>query len=241
MSDMELQEHLVTLAQVPALVVAAEPPAAAAERGTVLVLHGLTASKETQRTEAHSLAERGYLAVAIDAVGHGARRYRDFEARFSAEHGERSFFDVVQRTADELPSVLDALARLGWTRPGCIGACGFSMGGFILLGAMSSRCAFDAVATVVASPRWLHVPESPHERLDRFFPTPLLMQTAGDDLVVSPSAARELHGALTPRYDSAPERLRYVEYPGEDHMVSEPTWRLAWNEILTWFARFLRG
>lgn len=241
MSSTKLREYLVTLAEMPALAVAAEAPAAAAKRGTVLVLHGLTGSKETQRTEAHALAERGYLAVAIDAVGHGARRYSDFDDRFSPERAEHSFFDVVQRTADELPSVLDALARLGWTRPGRVGACGISMGGFILFGAMSSHSAFNAVATVVASPRWLHVADSPHERLDRFFPTPLLIQTAGNDPVVSPSGARELYEKLMPRYASAPERLHYIEYPDEGHMLSEPAWRLAWAEVLDWFGRFLNG
>jgi len=241
MSGAELQEHLITLAEVPALVASIGAPTAAAERGTVLVLHGLTASKEVQRTEAHSLAAQGYLAVTIDAVGHGARHYHDFDDRFSPERGERSFFEVVQRTADELPSVLEALDQRGWTRPGRLGAFGFSMGGFILFGAMSSHCAFDAAATVVASPRWLHVPESPHERLDRFFPTPLLLQTAELDTTVPPSDARDLHQALMRRYASAPERLRYVEYPGEHHMLSEPAWRLSWAEVLDWFERFLKG
>jgi len=105
----ELRAQQIALADVPALVAAAGPPAAAAERGTVLRLHGLTASKDIQRTEAHSLAAQGYVAVTIDAVGHGARRYHDFDDRFSGNRGERSFFDVVQRTADELPGVLEAL------------------------------------------------------------------------------------------------------------------------------------
>jgi uncharacterized protein len=241
MSTADHREQVISLAGVPALAVASGAPGAAAERGTILLLHGLTAAKEVQRTEASSLADHGYLAVTIDAVGHGARRYADFDARFADDRGEASFFEVVRRTAEEIPAVLAALTDLGWTRPGRVGACGISMGGFILFGAITARCALDAVATIVASPRWLHGPTSPHAELDRFFPTPLLMQTGAHDPVVPPADAHDLHEALAPRYASAPDRLRYLEHAGEAHMFSERAWRRAWGEVPTWFDRHLGG
>lgn len=236
----ELHEQLITLAGVPALVASIEDPSETAGRGTVLLLHGLTGTKEVQRTEAHALAHHGYLAVTLDAVGHGSRRYPDFDERFAAD-GDRSFFEIVQRTADELPAVIAALAGLGWARPGQLGACGISMGGFILFGAVSAGCAIDVAATIVASPRWRHVPESPHQQLERYFPTPLLMQTGSADLTVSPDGARDLHRELLSRYASVPERLRYLEHEGEGHMFSPPAWHRAWDEVLAWFGRFLRG
>jgi uncharacterized protein len=239
MAGAEPQERTITLAGVPALVAFADDPARSADRGTVLLLHGLTAAKELQRSEAHSLARRGYLAVTLDAVGHGARRDPDFEARFTPDRAERSFFELVQRGADELPGVVDALAGLGWAQAGRVGACGISMGGITLFGAITARCTLDAVVTIVASPRWSQVAPSPHEQLDRYAPTPLFMQTASDDATVSPAAARELHRALVPRYAAAPERLRYLEHAGEGHMFSAAAWQLAWDETLTWFDRFL--
>jgi dienelactone hydrolase len=234
------REHLTTLGETPALVVCAGRESAAVKRGTVLVLHGLGGSKERQRPEAGSLAGRGYLAIALDAVGHGARRYPDFEDRFAPDRAELSFFEVVQRTAEELPSVLEALARRGWTRPGRLGACGISMGGAVLFGASTRSCTFNAVATIVASPRWRHTEDSPHERLDCYYPTPLLMQTAGSDTTVGPCDARDLHLALLPRYASSPDRLRYVEHTNEEHLLSEPAWTRAWNSVLEWFERFLK-
>jgi dienelactone hydrolase len=182
--------------------------------------------------------------VTLDPVGHGARRYPDFAERFEGDRGERSFFEIVEQSAGELPAVVDALARLGWSRPGRLGTCGISMGGFILFGlfgAVGARCPIDAVATLIASPRWRHVSPSPHERPERYFPTPLLMLTGGADLTAAPDDARALHEDLRPRYAAAPERLRYVEYPGEGHMFSEAAWHQAWDEVLTWFARFLRS
>jgi hypothetical protein len=80
---------------------------------------------------------------------------------------------------------------------------------------------------------------SPHEQPGRFFPTALLVQTAGADATVPPAAAREFCEELIPYYRSAPERLRYVEHPGESHLFSPDGWDRAWTEVLAWFDRFL--
>lgn len=241
-----LREQTTSLAGVPALITSAGSPEQAAERGTVLILHGLTANKEAQHRDSRSLAERGYLAIALDAVGHGERRYLDFDARFAADdpaRGERSFFAIVQQTAAELSVVLEGMARRGWAHRGRVGAVGFSMGGFVLFGAVAERCALDAVATIVASPVWrgpdVAPGDSPHQQLGRFFPTPLLMVTGANDPVVPPTGARELHAQLVPRYAKAPERLSYLECAGEEHMFSPAAWDLAWGQVCGWFERFL--
>ncbi|HEY8205849.1 MAG TPA: alpha/beta fold hydrolase [Myxococcaceae bacterium] len=236
-----MTEQPTTLAGVPALAVSKAPPEeAAATRGTVLLFHGFTGSKEVQRTEAFSLARRGYLAITPDAVGHGARRFADFDRRFPPDLADRNYFEVVQQTADELPSLIAELQERRWALPGRLGACGISMGGAVLFGAIASGCAFGAAAAIVASPVWRHRPFSPHERLDRFFPVPLLLQNASADEVVNPAEARALCEALAPRYASAPERLRYFLHSGEGHMFSERGWHRAWGEVEAWFDRFLR-
>ena len=48
-------------------------------RGTVLLYHGLGASKDSNRAELASLADKGFLAVGIDAIAHGERRATDFD------------------------------------------------------------------------------------------------------------------------------------------------------------------
>jgi uncharacterized protein len=238
-----VRDRLTTLGTAPALLVSDRPEREAAEQGTVLLLHGLSASKEVQYKEACSLAGRGYLSVVTDAVGHGARRYPDFEEHFSAsgEEIERRFFAVVKQTVDELPGVVGALRAEGLVKEGRLGACGISMGGAILFGAMSGLCAFDAAVTLVATPVWQCTADSPHERLERFFPTPLLMQTCSEDHVVPPGEARALFEALAPRYAGSPDRLRYVEHPGEGHMFSPSGWGRAWGATVEWFDRFLRS
>ncbi len=235
-----MHELRTTLGAVPALLLSQAPPAEAAARGTVLVLHGFTASKDVQRTELQSLAQHGYLAVGLDAVGHGDRRWPDFKQRFSGADTARPFFELVRETADELPAVIAALRERELVRPARLGAVGFSMGGAVLLGSIGRRCNFDAVATVVAPPHWRGVGEDPAERLEVFFPTPVLMQTGERDEVISPQEARELAERLRPHYASAPERLHFVEYAGEPHLFTEATWRVAWPRVLAWFDVFLQ-
>ncbi|RKH35239.1 hypothetical protein D7Y13_02585 [Corallococcus praedator] len=226
-------EQRVMLADAPALIVGGGPTPAPGPRGTVVLLHGLGASKEVQRPEAYLLARRGYVAVILDAVGHGERRHPDFEHRFAPERMADSFAELVAQAAAELPTVLGVLAEQGWSRPGAVGACGISMGGAMLFGAIEAGAVLDAAVSVVAPP-----PRA-HAHLARYFPTPLLLQTAGADTLVPASNARAFHHALTPRYASAPERLRFVEHDGEGHMFSEAGWGRVWDEALGWFDRFL--
>ena len=230
------REQRVLLGETPALVVGDGPTLAPGPRGTVVLIPGLGGSKEVQRPEAQLLAWQGYLAVILDAVGHGERRYPDFEHRFSPDQWDASFREVVSRTAEELSRVLGALAERGGSRPGAVGVCGISMGGAILYEALGAKLALDAAVAIIAPP-----PRGPqvHERLEHFFPTPLLMQTAGADSLVPAHEARELHHALLPRYASAPERLRYFEHPGEEHTFTEAGWGRAWEEVLGWFNRFM--
>ncbi len=107
----------MSLGSAPALVVHAGSADAAAARGTVIVHHGLSGQKEVQGRELISLAVAGFLAIGVDAVGHGERRWPGFEARFQ-EAPDRWFMEAVRATASETPQLIDALAARGWARPG---------------------------------------------------------------------------------------------------------------------------
>src|ERR687894_540283 len=67
------------------------------------------------------------------------------------------------------------------------------------------------------------------------FPTALLI-VHGAQARSAPSAnARTFYDALIPHYSAAPERLRFVDMPGEGHGVGE----YCIEETLAWLARFL--
>jgi len=226
------------LGAAPALI--ARPSSARLPLPTVLWFHGFTAGKVTHRPELAALAEAGFLAVGIDATGHGERRLPDFEERFSGtrEETDREFYALVAETVTEVPEILDILCGEGLADEARIGAAGVSMGGMITYGAITTDTRIRAAVALLASPEWPH-PASPHLQSERFFPTALLSITAGRDETVSPDAARALHGNLEERYREHPERLRYVEIEDSFHMMTSEDWAWSIRESVGWLSRFM--
>lgn len=225
------------LGAAPALI--ARPSLARPPLPTVLWFHGFTADKATHRPELATLAEAGFLAVGIDAAGHGERRVPDFEERFSGagEETNHQFFSLVAETAAEVPGILDLLCGEGLADEARIGAAGVSMGGMITYGAITTAPRIRAAVALLASPEWPHS-MSPHLKIERFFPTALLSITAGRDETVSPDAARALHLNLEERYRQHPERLRYVEIEDALHMMIPEDWAWSIRESVVWLSRF---
>jgi alpha-beta hydrolase superfamily lysophospholipase len=239
---MEIQEIRMRLAGVPARLLFVDSPEHAAAQGAILFYHGFTASKEVQGKELSSLAEHGFLAVGLDNVGHGERRYPNFEKRFSfvTPHAMKNFIAAVRETALEIPQVIDDLLRNGLAWPEKIGVSGISMGGYIAYASVLADRRIRAVAPILGSPKWgsLYY-DSPHFYPHNFYPVALLSQNAGEDQSVSPRFACDFHKVLKPYYAEAPERLVYVEYPGVGHFMPEQDWSVLWKNVVEWFVCFL--
>jgi hypothetical protein len=81
------------------------------------------------------LASAVFLAVGLDGIGHGERRYVDFNARFPpfAPHLmgnvqlEAALLEVVRATVGEVPGILDTLLDQHWGSPERIGISGLSL------------------------------------------------------------------------------------------------------------------
>jgi uncharacterized protein len=225
---------------VPALVAHRARPEDTAVRGTVLLYHPLGKAKELHSADLGLLADAGFLSIGIDAIAHGERRIPGGYGRFIANPLE-ALLEVVSATAAEVPALVDELVRRRWAIPGRIGIAGVSLGGFVAYGAAISDRRIAAAVTIAASPRWGADPRSPHRHPDRFHPLALLSITASSDALVPPADARALHRDMEPHYASTPERLRYVELPGESHWMSDDAWSRARGEAERWFDRFLVG
>lgn len=241
--------HLL-IAGAPTLVVyeQAVAPEVCAQRGTVLFYHGFGERKEGYRGVLERFAQLGMLAIGIDGIGHGERRYPDFIERFPAitdetrgnPRYEASFLDVLSATVQELPAILDALIERGWAIPGHIGISGYSFGGFVSYAAIITDKRIVAAAPIVGSPQWLLPrPESPHLHLEKLYPVAVLSQNATLDTNIPAHYARDFHQALTPYYMQSPERLRYIEYPNSPHDLTRTDWQQAWSEAAHWLASFL--
>ena len=210
--------------------------------------HGLGSNKETQEKELCQLAERGFLAVGVDAVGHGERQYSDYRQRMDSDHWHLEFLAMVRQTADEVPRVVAALKNLS-NDLGNFGLTGISMGGCIAFAAAVNQNYLSAVAPILGSPDWSLggrrevTPEwwkdSPHHTPEWFNPTPLLIQNAGKDQHVSPKPAQAFFEEARRYYHLTPQNLAYVEYPESDHFMRPQDWEQLWQRVIRWFEKHL--
>jgi len=222
-------------------------PKAAAERGTVLFYHGFGGTKERPDAYLTALAEAGFLAVSLDAVGHGERRLADFDAIFSEERWdadfeatEAEFLKLIDDTAAEVPSIIDDLLSRGWAREERVGVSGRSLGGNVCYAAVLADTRVRAIAPIVGSPEWtLPRAHSPHHHPDRFFPAAVLSQAAEFDEHCPPGPIRAFHAALQPWYAREPDRIQYVEYPGVGHFLTPELDAESRRRIVAWFERWL--
>lgn len=219
----------------PAPALLAWRDASAGPLPVVLWFHGFTADKDTNRPELEWLAEAGFLAIGIDAAGHGERRLDDFDQRLggSPEHRHRLFLALVAQTVAEVPTIVDALSRIERADPRRLAVCGVSMGGCIVYGAVATERRIRAAAALLGSPAWTGRQDS-YPRAS--FPAALLSITAGCDDVVPPAAARALHEELVRHYHDRPHALRYREIPGAGHMLDRQDWEAALREVSAWFS-----
>lgn len=194
----------------------------------VVVFHGFDANKTDDLLRlALPLADAGFVAVMPDAAPH-------------RERAPDSFFMVSLRgTIEEAEGVLSWAADREDVDEARIGAVGVSMGGAV---ALALSCSELPLAPKVAVALMPAAPESPVKQVAAYapdpaacFPTALLIMHGTEDRVAPYPNARSFFDALVPHYSAAPERLRFVDMPGESHRVGA-----YWiEETLAWLGRFL--
>jgi dienelactone hydrolase len=237
----------VRVAGVPALLRYVESPEVAARRGTVLFYHGFGGTKEKPEAYLSALAQAGFLAVSLDAVGHGERRYPDFDVIFdderwdaSFEETEADFLRVIEETAAEVPAIIDDLGARGWVVADRVGVAGRSLGGCVSYASVLADSRVRAIVSVVGSPEWtLPRAHSPHHHPDRFFPAAVLSQAAEFDEHCPPGPIRAFHAALEPFYSAEPDRIAYVEYRGVRHALTPALVAESERGLVDWFRRWL--
>jgi dienelactone hydrolase len=235
------------IAGVPALLGYRGSPELAMERGTVLLYHGFAGTKERVELYSTALAEAGFLAVSLDAVGHGERRYPDFDVIFNDERWDKQFdatetdfLRLIDDTAAEVPSIIDDLLARSWAREDGIGVGGRSLGGNVAYASALADTRVRVAASVVGSPEWtLPRAHSPHHHSDRFFPAAVLSQAAEYDEYVPAGPIRDFHAKLEPWYAQEPERIQYIEYSGVGHFLTPELNRKTCHRMVAWFERWL--
>jgi dienelactone hydrolase len=236
-----------SIGDVPALLRYRGSPERAAEHGTVLFYHGFGGTKERAEDYLTALAKAGFLAVGLDAVGHGERRYPDFAVRFDDgrwdthfEEVETRFLQLLDDTAAEVPSVNNELLARGWARADRIGISGRSLGGCVCYAAVLADDRIRAAVSIAGSPEWtLPRAHSPHHHPDGFFPAAVLSLAAELDEHCPPAQIRAFHAELEPRYTCEPDRISYVEYPEVGHFLTPELNADTRRRAAAWFQRWL--
>ena len=209
----------------------------ASRNGAVLFYHGLGASKDKQMKELEDLASLGFLAVGIDNVGHGDRKFDDFEERFSETNTGRvnNIISAVRETAAEINLLINGLLDKKMVINSKIGIVGISMGAFIAYAIPMLDDRPKTMVAILGSPTLEGVSISSSNEIEKFHNLSLLSMNAGKDRVVPPEQTRELHLKLKEFYPDYNSRFKYIEYPDSGHFMEEDDWNKCWNKCLEWF------
>jgi len=205
----------------------------------VLWFHGFGVGKEVHETELARVASLGFLAAGVDAVGHGARRLPDLDARIAAprEEARATMLALAEATALEVPLLVRALASEGLADPTHVAVVGISMGGYLVYRALLVEPSIRAAIAILGSPEWPD-DDSPHQHPELARRTALLSITAERDASVPPDAARRFHESIT-ALGIGEERARYLELADAEHLMSAEQWSTAIDATMDWLARHL--
>jgi dienelactone hydrolase len=112
------------------------------------------------------------------------------------------------------------------------------MGGYLVYRAVTRMPTLRAAVAMLGSPEWPERADSPHLTPEAFHGTALLSITAERDASVPPGEARGFHERLR-AYHPAPERERYVELAGAEHLMGADDWARLMDEATGWLVRWL--
>ncbi|HYW51711.1 MAG TPA: hypothetical protein VE861_13945 [Gemmatimonadaceae bacterium] len=203
----------------------------------VIWCHGFRADALAHARELERCAAAGFIAIGIDAVGHGARRDPDLASRLHRSPGGALpvMLQVVDDTVHEMPALLDALVREYAMDRSRVSMVGISMGAFIAYRCIASGIRLRSVIALLGSPER---PDalSPHVLPMRFRDVALLSITAEHDASVPPAPVVAFHRVLdADTLRRAPARHHVLR--GTGHLTSAPEWDEAMHETLDWLRR----
>ncbi len=136
-----------------------------------------------------------------------------------------------QRTLGDAPVLIAFSDEHRGADPARVAIAGISMGGYVVYRAGVVEPRIRAAVAILGSPEWPRG-DSPHRYPDALAGTALLSITAERDENVPPAAARALHRMLGTAFPAAEQR--YLELPGEPHLMSAGAWATTMDEMLSW-------
>lgn len=204
----------------------------------VLWQHGFTADALAHAAELERCAAAGFLAIGVDAAGHGARIDHDVPARIAAspQGALPVMLDIVESTIAELPALIDGVAEIVAIDRTRISMVGVSMGAFLAYRTIVTGLPLRSVVALLGSPEWPRS-SSPHHWQHVFQNVALLSVTAEFDVSVPPDPVRRFHQSLRSVFPSS-ARHHHHELRGAGHLSSAAEWAEAMDVTLAWLQRY---
>jgi uncharacterized protein len=217
------------LGGVPVLVAT---PQHRADAPVVLWFHGFRADALAHARELEQCAAMGWIAIGVDAVGHGSRRDPGLDARVSREGALPVLREQIEATIDELTALLSDAARRFRVDRARTSMVGVSMGAMLIYRAMTRAVPMRAAVALLGTPDWPGGSLGDVRRDD----VALLSITAEHDVNVAPEGVTELHATYDAIRAPAPHAHRILR--GVGHLTPAPAWHEAMEATRAWLSRY---
>jgi uncharacterized protein len=224
----------------------------------ILMLHGLSSSKETGLINAYRFAKQGFHIVLFDAYRHGELADEQFQ-KFDYFQKILETTGIIRETVKYIEILIEYYQTVDNVDSSRIGLIGFSLGGVIIYKYISGdkNPAVKAAVPVVASPMGgtlrelvkkspqpdryfddakiaVAEREAPIHRLKELKDFPLLMLNGVEDDLFSIEDIRTCYNQLVQNYTDQ-QRIKKIEYQNVGHQVTQEMI----DEAILWFQRFL--
>lgn len=222
---------------------------------TIIMYHGWSSNKESQRLRAFILANIGFQVIVPDAINHGERNRLD---QYDAESSVKYFWPTILNNIEEAPKLIDHSIRHYNADPNRIGTIGHSMGGFTSAGVFTYNNPIKTAVILNGSFNWKHSNQilkikmglknmddfrEEEERINSIDPNnnqeliidrPILLLHGEKDRVVDIESQKVFYEGIQPQY-SDKSRVQLIEYSNLDHFVTTNMM----EEAAIWFKKFL--
>ena len=228
------------------------------KKPVLILCHGLGGSRWDNSGPMKEYSSAGYFCVSIDSRMHGGRASHEELDRIIRKNGATDYYQVrrlIKETADDIPGVINALAKDHDADTSRVCIMGGSMGGYIAIRAAMIEKRIKAAVSLIASPIWSDLPMkrpyagpsatkeefddfckrfSPENFPEQFPHCALLMQIGGADVHYNLQNIKEFCEKLK-RY--SPDKSLYDVYiaPGSGHTVTPEMWR----NMKEWFKKHI--
>ena len=246
-------EEKVYIGEIPVIIF--RPKESKGSFPTIILYHGWSSDKETQRMRGFILASVGYQVIIPDAIHHGERNSID---DYDIENAKKYFWDTIFNNLDESDSIIDELILKYNADPMRIGVMGNSMGGFTAAGVFAHNSKIKALVVFNGSCGWensnrifketfeisiLEGSREVEEKINKIDPMnnlhllkdrPILILHGDSDTVVSIESQRIFYDKTKLIYEDK-DKIKFVEYNNLNHFVTTNMM----EESIAWFYRYL--